>query len=152
MLLMAPSICSGLAPIWQIIGWVLFVFKIAIPIIIIIFGMIDLGKAVVASKDDEIKKSIKSLVMRAIAGIVIFFLPTLVGLIFSLVGTFSTTEYQNEYKICRTCVVHPNSGDCRNHVTCAENSQYWDGTNGTDGTPNCVNTPPVIDDDTEAGS
>ena len=107
MLIMDPSICSDLSPIWQIIGWVLWVFKIAIPIIIIVFGMIDLGKAVVASKDDEIKKSIKSLVMRAIAGIVIFFVPNLVGLIFNLVGGFKANDVQAEYGICKTCIVSP---------------------------------------------
>ena len=114
---MDPSICSSLAPIWQIIGWVLWVFKIAIPIVIIVFGMIDLGKAVVASKDDEIKKSVKSLVMRAIAGIVIFFIPTLIGAIFSLVGEFrDDTAYKNEYKICSECITHPGDNTCKKAV------------------------------------
>lgn len=109
MLIMAkPMICSDLWEIWQIIGWVLWIFKIVIPIIIILFGMIDLGKAVVASKDDEIKKSVKSLVMRAIAGVVIFFVPTIVGLIFNLVNDFS--EVEGEYDVCATCVTDP--GDC----------------------------------------
>ena len=116
MLIMDPSFCSDLAPIWQIIGWVLWVFKIAIPIIIIVFGMIDLGKAVVASKDDEIKKSVKSLVMRAIAGIVIFFIPTLVGAIFSLVGEFGSEEYQDEYGICSDCITHPGDDACQTAV------------------------------------
>ena len=116
MLIMAPSFCSSLAPIWQIIGWVLWVFKIAIPIIIIVFGMIDLGKAVVASKDDEIKKSVKSLVMRAIAGIVIFFIPTLVGAIFSLVGEFGSEEYQDEYGVCSDCITHPGDDACQTAV------------------------------------
>lgn len=124
MLIMAPSVCSSLAPIWQIIGWVLWVFKIVIPIIIIIFGMIDLGKAVVASKDDEIKKSIKSLAMRAVAGIVIFFIPTLVGAIFGLVGEFSSAEMQAEYGKCKACIVHPGgTGDnsCKSYVDAANN-------------------------------
>lgn len=108
MLVMDANVCTNLAEIWQLVGWVLWVFKIVIPIIIIIFGMIDLGKAVVASKDDEIKKSIKSLAMRAVAGIVIFFVPTLVGVIFRLVGGFS--EVQSEYNVCATCVTHPK--DC----------------------------------------
>ena len=109
----APSFCTDLAPIWQIIGWVLWVFKIAIPIIIIIFGMIDLGKAVVASKDDEIKKSVKSLVMRAIAGVIIFFIPTLVGAIFSLVGEFrDDAAYKAEYEICKECITHPGDTAC----------------------------------------
>ncbi len=112
MLIMAPSICSKLAEIWQIIGWVLWVFKIAVPIIIIAFGMIDLGKAVVASKDEEIKKSVKSLVMRCIAGIVIFFIPTIVGAIFSLVNEFNENkEYKAEYDKCRVCITKPGSCD-----------------------------------------
>lgn len=116
MLIMAPSICTSLSPIWQIIGWVLWVFKIVIPIVIIVFGMIDLGKAVVASKDDEIKKSVKSLVMRAIAGIIIFFIPTLVGAIFGLVGQFRSEEYEAEYNICKECITHPGDSECQSHV------------------------------------
>ena len=46
--------CAGTANIWQIVGYVLFAFKIAIPVLLIIFGMIDLGKAVIASKDETI--------------------------------------------------------------------------------------------------
>ncbi len=109
MLIMAPSVCSDLWQIWQIIGWVLLVFKIVIPIIIILFGMIDLGKAVVASKDDEIKKSIKSLAMRAVAGVVIFFIPTLVGVVFKLVDGFNAVK--GEYNVCSACVTNP--GDCK---------------------------------------
>lgn len=112
----APSFCTDLAPIWQIIGWVLWVFKIAIPIIIIIFGMIDLGKAVVASKDDEIKKSVKSLVMRAIAGILIFFIPTIIGAIFGLVGEFKKAPYDAEYAKCQACIVHPGDEECQGYV------------------------------------
>lgn len=131
----APSFCSSLAPIWQIIGWVLWVFKIVIPIVIIIFGMIDLGKAVVASKDDEIKKSVKSLVMRAIAGVIIFFIPTLVGAIFSLVGEFrDNAEYKNEYNVCSQCISNP-GGSCEQIVECVEDSsKMWDKDTDT-----CVN-------------
>lgn len=102
-------VCTDLYTVWTILGWVLTVFKIVIPIIIIIFGVIDLGKAVVASKDDEIKKSVKSLAMRAVAGIVIFFIPTLVGLVFNIVGGFS--DLKQEYHVCSYCINHP--GKCK---------------------------------------
>lgn len=118
-----PSVCTTLAPVWQIIGWVLWVFKIVIPIVIIIFGVIDLGKAVVASKDDEIKKSVKSLVMRVVAGIVIFFIPTLVGAIFSLVGEFN--DNKEEYNKCKACITNPGGtgeGSCNAYVEESKNS------------------------------
>ena len=105
MLIMAPSVCSDLWQVWQIVGWVLWVFKIVIPIIIIIFGMLDLGKAVVASKDDEVKKAAKSLMMRCIAGVVIFFIPTLVGFVFTLADGFS----ESEFNVCSTCITNPDS-------------------------------------------
>ncbi len=110
-----PKFCTELAGLWQIIGWILWVFKIAIPIIIIIFGMIDLGKAVVASKDDEIKKSVKSLAIRAIAGIIIFFVPTLVGAIFGLVGDFSG-DLEAEYDKCAACITSPGGDECECYV------------------------------------
>ena len=136
LIMAAPSVCSDLWQIWQIIGWVLTIFKIVIPIIIIIFGMIDLGKAVVASKDDEIKKSIKSLAMRAVAGIVIFFIPTLVSLIFKMVDSFQ--EVQGEYDICANCITHPGScngssagtkADAKDETSCKAAGGTWDSTN-----------------------
>ena len=73
-----PSFCSDLAPIWQIIGWVLWVFKIVIPIVIIVFGMIDLGKAVMGSKEDEIKKAQSTFIKRLMAAALVFFVITIV--------------------------------------------------------------------------
>ena len=108
LIMAAPKVCSDLQEVWQIVGWILWVFKIVIPIIIIIFGMIDLGKAVVASKDDEIKKSIRSLALRALAGIVIFFIPTIVNLVFMLVDDWN--KYSTDYSKCSRCISNP--GDC----------------------------------------
>lgn len=97
--------CSETAAIWQFVGYVLFVFKIAIPLLLIIFGMLDLGKAVVSSDDKEIKAATTKLAKRAVAGVVIFFIPTLVGFIFSIVNGFS--DVKNTYDVCKNCVVSP---------------------------------------------
>lgn len=107
------AFCESTANIWQIVGYVLLVFKIVIPILLIILGMLDLGKAVIASKDDEIKKSISSLVKRAIAAVIIFLLPTIVSFLIGIVGGFNQdTEAQADYDVCRSCIVSPN-GECR---------------------------------------
>lgn len=111
MFLANMTFCADTAEIWSVVGKILFIFKIVIPLLIIIFGMMDLGKAVVASKDDEIKKAIKSLAMRAIAGIVIFFIPTLVGVVFSIVDSFS--EVENDYNVCKNCIVSPFGSACK---------------------------------------
>ena len=64
----------------------LSLIQYAVPVAIVILGSIDLFKAVVASKEDEIKNAQKLLIKRIIYGVVIFFLVTLVRLIFKNVG------------------------------------------------------------------
>ena len=103
--------CKQSADIWQVVGYLLLVFKIVIPVILIIFGMIDLGKAVVSGKDEEIKKNMKSLMIRAIAAVAIFFIPTIVGIVIGLVSSFDD-EGKADYDICRQCITKPN-GDCK---------------------------------------
>lgn len=109
--------CASTANIWQIVGIVLMVVKIVIPILLIIWGMLDLGKAVVAAKDDEIKKATKSLAMRAISAIIIFFIPTLVNVVLSMVSNFSDTV-KNDWNVCRSCISDPN-GECAGYAESA---------------------------------
>ena len=82
-------------------------------------GTIDLGKAVVASKDDEIKKAGKSLAMRLIAAVIIWFVPMLVDAVFSLVDR--DADQVSDYKVCQKCVTNPGSDTCKNSVA-AQNS------------------------------
>ena len=74
--------CTHLMPIIRIIrDGVIPLFQIGIPILLIIFGTVDLGKAVVASKEDEIKAAQKMLVKRAIYAIAVFLVVTIVSLV-----------------------------------------------------------------------
>ena len=111
-LLLTGAFCTDATEIIQFIGKIFFIFKIIIPILLLIWGFIDLGKAVVASKDDEIKKATKSLMTRAIAAVIIFFLPTLVGIIFGLVNDYKDKDYQKDYVYCDECFLRP-YGDCK---------------------------------------
>lgn len=113
--------CANTANVWQVVGYVLLVFKIVIPILLIIWGMIDLGRAVVAAKDDEIKKQTKSLAMRAISAVIIFFIPTIVSMIMGLIGSFADIE--NDWKVCRNCITNPNSDTCADVANRAWNSE-----------------------------
>ena len=101
--------CSEAAEILEFVGWVLFIFKIAIPLLIIAFGIFDFGKAVTAGKDDEIKKSVKTLMYRAIAGIVIFFVPTIVLWLFGAVSKYRNLMAEEDigYSVCEDCILRP---------------------------------------------
>lgn len=108
------TFCYETKELWTTVGRVLVIFKIVIPLLLIIFGMIDLGKAVIGSKEDDIKKATSSLIRRAIAAVVIFFVPYIVGGIFSLIGVFQSDKVAEGYDICRSCLVSPNSDSCKN--------------------------------------
>ena len=90
--------CSATKDVWNLVGKILGVFKIVIPLLVIIYGMIDLGKAVVASKEDEIKTAAKRLLIRIIAGICVFFVPTVVGFAFTLANN------TDDGQLCRQCI------------------------------------------------
>ena len=84
--------------------------------------MIDLGKAVVSSDEKAIQKSAKTLLIRVLAGILIFFVPTIVGLIFGLVTNFNN-EVRTKWEICKSCVVSPTSNTCSAAVAAKGGSQ-----------------------------
>ncbi len=96
--------CEGLKPTFMFIGHIIRLAKILIPIVIILFGMYDFFRAVTGSKDDEIKKSARSLMFRALAGVCIFFLPAIIDFVFSLVDGWSNSEYESNYQNCFKCV------------------------------------------------
>ena len=55
--------------------------RIIVPILVIGLGLIDLGKAVMASKEDEMKKAQKTFIKRVIIGVAFFFIPALVNIL-----------------------------------------------------------------------
>lgn len=116
------TICRDASPILQIVGWVLMVFKIGIPLIIIALGLFDLGKAAVSSKPEDMKKSITSLVWRLVGGIAIFFVPTLIMLVFGMVSGFSTQKDNIDWNVCYKCIVNPMHSDCTGAVSIANNA------------------------------
>lgn len=69
--------------------------KIAVPIGLIVYGSLDLGKAVIAGKEDEIKANQQVLLKRLLAAVLVFFVTTFVELAMGLIG-----GEENEWKEC----------------------------------------------------
>ena len=107
MFLASIGFCKKTTGVWQLVGYVLMILKIAVPIILIVLGTIDIAKAVIASKDDEISKSAIKFLKRVVAAAIIFFMPTIVGLILDLITVGWTREIKNDYATCKTCVISP---------------------------------------------
>lgn len=78
--------CTDTKEIWKFIGNIVKILQIAIPIIIILLATIDLGKAVISGDEKNIKAAQKALISRIIYGVAIFFVVTIIQVIFGLVG------------------------------------------------------------------
>ena len=104
------SFCYKTAIIWQVVGYVFLIAKIVIPIILIILGMVDIGKAVISSDDKAISKAAKTLLIRTIAAVCIFFVPTIIKVLFEFVAGFNE-DMKNDAENCINCLTSPN-GSC----------------------------------------
>ncbi len=65
--------------------------KIIAPILVILFGALDFGKAVIASDQDALKKAQSNFVKRCIAAVALFFLPMLINLILEIIDSNFTS-------------------------------------------------------------
>lgn len=102
--------CQGsIQGVFTALGWVFWIVKIAVPILLIIFGTIDVGKTLLSGKpEDDFKKAIKGLVMKAIAGIIIFFIPTILTLIVNLIDDDSIYNKETgTFADCTRCMLDP---------------------------------------------
>ena len=68
----------------DIIRFVYNAIKIGVPIILVVVGMFDMGKAITQQKEDEIKKAQTLLVKKAVAALIVFLMFAFVQLIVSL--------------------------------------------------------------------
>lgn len=97
---------AGVLKSFQIIGICLQILKILIPIILIVFGSVELGKAIISNDEKAIKLATSSLVKKAIAGVVVFFIPTILAFVINLVGN---SNKLNDFKKCTDCLKNNNS-------------------------------------------
>ncbi len=106
--------CVETSNLWQILGYVVLILKIVIPLILIVLGMVDLGKAVVSSDEKAINKSVSTLIKRFVAAVVVFFIPTIVSALFSAVKLITVDKNANTgYNVCLQCVVDVNGSTCQ---------------------------------------
>ncbi len=90
--------CGGLGDVVAIIKSVYNILQILIPIALVLFGLIDLGKAVIAGKEDEMKKAQGTLIKRVIYAVAVFLVFSLVSFAIGLVGSgenADTTSWLN---------------------------------------------------------
>lgn len=107
MILDITSHCTKIEPdISTFIHNIIVLIKIAVPIALVLFGMLDLGKGVIAGKEDEIKKGQQNFIKRLIAGAAVFFMIALTQFVIDVVDKTSSGEIWN----CANLIMNGNTG------------------------------------------
>ena len=100
----------------NIVHTIILVIQIAVPIVLVIFGMMDLFKGIMAQKEDEVKKGQQMFIKRLITAAVVFFVIAIVKLLFGVV----TSDDPNKSKNALDCIncflngVNTKTGVCNN--------------------------------------
>ena len=80
--------------LFNLVSTIIQMIKIVVPILLIIWGMLDFAKSVVAKKEEDIKKYQKAFVSRLISALVVFLIVVIVQFAVNLVS--SVEEQSNE--------------------------------------------------------
>ena len=116
---METNFCANTAGIWKLIGEVIYIIRIAIPIIVVLLGTLDLGKAVIAGEDKKIKEAQKAFITRLIYGVAIFFVFPIVKMVFGLLNVDLNT---GDNKICWQCASKPHTRSCIEYAEASRNT------------------------------
>ena len=111
--------------VFQVIGYIILIIKILVPIILIVLGSIDLGKASLSGDDKAVKEAAISFAKRVLIGLIIFFVPTILDFFLGLVE--GTTDVSSKYRGCTDCVLNPNNSSKCSPKKLNDNNSAQDG-------------------------
>lgn len=92
------DVCDSLKGVVAIVATVLSIIQWVVPVILIVLGTIDLVKAVMAGKEEDIKKNQKVLIKRVIAALIVFLVPLIVSILMGLIGNGEWKQCWNKHK------------------------------------------------------
>lgn len=100
--------------VFNLVHYVILIIQIVVPILLIIWGMLDFAKGLTKGKDEDIKAGQKTFISRLIVAVVVFLVVTIVNL---MVGIVASVNPDNT----------PDKGTMANCVAC-----FTQGANGKD--------------------
>jgi len=69
------------------LNWYMNLFRMVVPIIVLVLGIVDFAAAMFSSREDNMKKNVEKFVKRLIIAVVIFLIPTLVNVLLDIANT-----------------------------------------------------------------
>ena len=79
----------------NLIHLIFIAFQIVVPILLIIWGMLDFAKAVIGQDEDKIKAGQKTFIKRLIAAVIVFLILTIVQLVINIASSLSADSATN---------------------------------------------------------
>lgn len=96
--------------VFQLLGYAIYAVKIIVPLILIILAIIDIFKIVVSGEEKDLKAFGALMIKRFIAAVIIFFIPSIVSFILTMIEGASETVSQ--FSMCHVCLLEPFDEDC----------------------------------------
>lgn len=87
------------------IHMVITVIKIGIPILLVIFGMLDLGKAVMSNDEKEMKGAQTKLIKRCLYAVLVFFIIAIVQWLFAAIDADAVKGNESKAS-CFNCFIN----------------------------------------------
>lgn len=100
-----PCEFSGVLRLLKLLGILIVILKILIPLILIIMCIKDCTKPIMSGKSEDLSGLVPIFFRRIAAGIIIFFIPTIVNYFANNLVEFDSSDY----KACTVCLLEPNS-------------------------------------------
>lgn len=110
------SFCSGnTLRVFQALGYMIFIAKVIIPLILIIMGSIDLAKAVLNSNEKPNKEVMAKFAKRLAAALIVFLIPSVLDFAVSLVDGAKDAMENDKTKVtsCTKCLFDPLGSECK---------------------------------------
>ena len=88
------GLCSNtnLLQVIHIVRTVINILQIAVPVALILWGTLDIGKAVIAGDEKKMKEAQKPFIKRLVYAVIAFLVPFIVSIVMGYVGN---TEWKN---------------------------------------------------------
>lgn len=101
----------GVLKSMQILNRAIFVAKIIVPILLIVFGIIELSKAFISADDKAINSSVNSLIKKVVIALIVFFIPTIVKAVFNQIDDYTNLNSNG----CYVCLFDE-GGNCNDLI------------------------------------
>ena len=90
------DVCSKLPPaVFNVVSMIIMAIQVVVPILLIIWGMIDWTKAVIGQDENKIKDAQKLFIKRLIAAAIVFLTVTIVKFLINLVVQIQASDTES---------------------------------------------------------